>query len=192
MLPFEHTRAAAEDLQRLLRPSVDRDVGFPRGLGDAIDQCPAIFAGLISYYSYDGSLCPMNAPLRVVLLSLAATMIACSDTETKPSTPTAAAKTTSTAPPPPGNTTGGDERAALVVRGRATYNSNCIACHHPDPSLDGTIGPAVAGSPFELVAARVMRGAYPEGYTPKRDTRVMIALPHLENDLGALTAFLAQ
>ena len=37
-----------------------------------------------------------------------------------------------------------------------------------------------------------MRNQYPEGYTPKRDTRAMIALPYLANDLEAITAFLAK
>ena len=79
----------------------------------------------------------------------------------------------------------------LVEAGRSAYNANCIACHNMDPTHDGALGPAVAGSSYELIEARVMRAAYPEGYTPKRDTRVMVALPHLEPRLKELAAYLA-
>ena len=79
---------------------------------------------------------------------------------------------------------------ALVAAGRAVYNANCIACHAMDPRIDGALGPAAAGSSAELIAARVLRAEYPEGYTPKRETRVMIPLPHLESKLPELTAYL--
>lgn len=57
--------------------------------------------------------------------------------------------------------------------------------------MDGALGPAVMGSSRELLEARVVRGEYPAGYTPKRESRVMIALPHLEPELDALAAFLS-
>jgi len=79
---------------------------------------------------------------------------------------------------------------ALVAAGRAIYNANCIACHAMDPRIDGALGPAAAGASAELIAARVLRAEYPEGYTPKRETRVMIPLPHLESKLPELTAYL--
>ena len=74
--------------------------------------------------------------------------------------------------------------------GRSAYNANCIACHSMDPAQDGALGPAVAGASYELLEARVLRGGYPEGYTPKRDTLVMVALPHLEPRLDELRAYL--
>jgi len=37
----------------------------------------------------------------------------------------------------------------------------------------------------------VVHGDYQAGYTPKRTSKVMVALPHLKNDLEALTAYLA-
>ncbi|HVK62100.1 MAG TPA: cytochrome c [Bdellovibrionales bacterium] len=79
---------------------------------------------------------------------------------------------------------------ALVAKGKAAYQSNCIACHNPNPSIDGALGPAVAGSSRELLEARVLTASYPSGYTPKRTTVVMAALPHLKNDIDALTAYL--
>jgi len=81
---------------------------------------------------------------------------------------------------------------ALAERGRRVYAANCIACHHQDPTREGGLGPPVAGSSRALLEARVLRAAYPPGYEPKRDTRIMIALPHLEGELDALHAFLAQ
>lgn len=78
----------------------------------------------------------------------------------------------------------------LVEAGRSVYNANCIACHGVDPTRDGALGPAVAGSSLELLEARVVRGEYPPGYQPKRPSRVMIALPHLESKLPELAAYL--
>jgi mono/diheme cytochrome c family protein len=69
---------------------------------------------------------------------------------------------------------------------------NCIACHAQDPSQDGALGPAVVGSSRELLEARVLRAEYPPGYTPKRDSQIMIALPHLANEIDALHAYLNQ
>jgi mono/diheme cytochrome c family protein len=76
-------------------------------------------------------------------------------------------------------------------RGRQVYLSNCTICHNPDPTQPGSQGPAIAGSPRELVEARVVRAAYPPGYTPQRTTHVMPAQPMLASKVDDLTAFLA-
>jgi mono/diheme cytochrome c family protein len=81
-------------------------------------------------------------------------------------------------------------REELIEAGRGAYNANCIACHSMDPTKDGALGPAVTGSSLALITARVLRAEYPEGYTPKRNTRVMVALPHLEPQLNSLAAYL--
>ena len=78
----------------------------------------------------------------------------------------------------------------LVAAGRSVYMANCIACHSMTPTQDGALGPAVGGASLELLEARVLRGEYPEGYTPKRPSRVMIPLPHLEPKLPELAAYL--
>lgn len=78
----------------------------------------------------------------------------------------------------------------LVDKGRAVYLSNCIACHNPDPSQNGAIGPAVSGSSIELLEARILYAKYPEGYKPKRETGQMPAFPELKNEIPALHAFL--
>lgn len=78
----------------------------------------------------------------------------------------------------------------LVQRGKSIYNLNCIACHNPDPKINGVLGPAIHGSSKELIEARVLRAKYPEGYKPQRDTSQMPAMPHLEKELPALEAFI--
>ena len=77
-----------------------------------------------------------------------------------------------------------------MEKGKGVYMANCIACHNADPKLDGTLGPAVAGSSKELLEARVLRGTYPEGYKPKKASMTMVALPHLANQIDALHAYL--
>jgi mono/diheme cytochrome c family protein len=82
---------------------------------------------------------------------------------------------------------GGDPE---VAAGRAIYMSHCIACHSTDPSRDGSLGPAIKGSALELVQARVLRGEYPPGYTPKRTTKIMVRLPLTEEDVARVHKFL--
>ena len=75
-------------------------------------------------------------------------------------------------------------------RGRQVYLSQCTACHAADPSQPGPVGPEVKGSSRELLEAKVLQGAYPPGYRPKRATRVMPPQPQLAPDLPALAAYL--
>ena len=87
---------------------------------------------------------------------------------------------------------GGSERTDddAWARGQKVYKNVCVACHNPDPSLKGTLGPPIAGSWRELVEARVVRAAYPDGYQPKLPSRAMPAMPHLAGSIDDLTAFL--
>jgi mono/diheme cytochrome c family protein len=75
-------------------------------------------------------------------------------------------------------------------RGRQIYLAQCTACHNRDPERDGPLGPAIKGSSPELVEARVVRGEYPPGYTPKRPSKVMPPRPDLAPETPHLTAFL--
>ena len=83
-----------------------------------------------------------------------------------------------------------DAHAALVKRGKVVFETNCSACHSPDPRLDGPVGPAIACASAELLNAKVLRNEYPPGYAPKRDTQAMAPLPHLEKEVPALAAYL--
>ena len=75
-------------------------------------------------------------------------------------------------------------------RGRQVYLAQCIACHNPDPALAGPLGPPVRGASREVLEAKLLRGAYPPGYTPKRTTTLMPPQPALEPEVPNLTAFL--
>ena len=77
-----------------------------------------------------------------------------------------------------------------ATRGKRIYQNVCIACHHGDPNQDGAVGPATAGSSRELLEARVVRGEFPPGYTPKRPDGTMPAFPYLADQIGYLTAYL--
>jgi len=79
---------------------------------------------------------------------------------------------------------------ASVERGRIIYQTQCIACHNPNPRKPGSIGPEIFKSSRELLEARILHGNYPPGYTPKRQTHSMVALPHLKHEIDSLHAFL--
>lgn len=79
----------------------------------------------------------------------------------------------------------------LSQRGKAIYLSNCTSCHNVDPAQDGAVGPSVFGSSQDLLEARIARAEYPAGYTPKRQTRSMVAMPHLQKEIPSLVAYLS-
>jgi mono/diheme cytochrome c family protein len=87
--------------------------------------------------------------------------------------------------------TGCEQRLSpSAERGRQVFLAQCAPCHGPDPAQAGPIGPAVKGSSRELLEAKVLRGAYPPGYVPKRPTKVMPPLPALADDVGPLADYL--
>jgi mono/diheme cytochrome c family protein len=75
-------------------------------------------------------------------------------------------------------------------RGRQVYLAHCIACHNTDPSQAGAVGPSLRGSSRALLEAKVLNGTYPPGYTPKRPTKVMVPIPAVAPDIGALADYL--
>ncbi|MGH7318998.1 MAG: c-type cytochrome [Candidatus Rokuibacteriota bacterium] len=80
--------------------------------------------------------------------------------------------------------------SAEAQRGRQIYLAQCVVCHADDPAQNGPLGPAVKGSSPQLLEARVVRGTYPPGYTPKRNTAVMQSMPHLASSVSDLAAYL--
>jgi mono/diheme cytochrome c family protein len=78
----------------------------------------------------------------------------------------------------------------LAERGRQTFRAQCTACHNTDPSQPGPLGPAIKGSSRELIEAKVLKGAYPPGYAPKRPTRIMQPIPAVVPDIPALAEYL--
>jgi mono/diheme cytochrome c family protein len=85
----------------------------------------------------------------------------------------------------------GDTPPSLAERGKTIYLSVCIACHNANPALDGSVGPAIAGSSEALLEAKVIHGNYPPGYKPKRPgSGAMPRFPHLADQIPALAAYL--
>ena len=75
-------------------------------------------------------------------------------------------------------------------RGRQVYLAHCIACHNSDPAQAGAVGPPVKGSSRALLEAKVLNGTYPPGYAPKRPTKIMVPIPAVSPDIGALADYL--
>ena len=78
-----------------------------------------------------------------------------------------------------------------AARGQTVYLAQCTACHATDPAQPGPLGPPVKGASRELLEARLLRGDYPPGYTPKRDSTLMQPMPQLAPSIPDLAAFLA-
>ncbi|HXH84233.1 MAG TPA: cytochrome c [Candidatus Tectomicrobia bacterium] len=78
----------------------------------------------------------------------------------------------------------------LEARGRQVYLSQCVQCHAADPAQAGAVGPPVADASRALLEAKVVRGEYPAGYSPKRPTTVMPPMPQLAPEIDALAAYL--
>jgi len=78
-----------------------------------------------------------------------------------------------------------------VVRGEKIYRNICVVCHNADPNQPGPLGPVNAGASRELLEAKLLRGEYPAGYTPQRNTQQMPMFEFLEPNLDDIAAFLA-
>ena len=66
-----------------------------------------------------------------------------------------------------------------------------MVCHDANPNQSGPLGPDIADASRELLEARLLRGEYPPGYTPKRNTQQMPRFEFLEPNLDDIAAFLA-
>lgn len=86
---------------------------------------------------------------------------------------------------------GGPDAPDLVEQGRLVYVNVCIACHNGNPAIDGSVGPAIAGASEALLSAKMLRGEYPPGYSPKRPGGgVMPRFPQFAEQIPALVAYL--
>jgi mono/diheme cytochrome c family protein len=101
-------------------------------------------------------------PVRLAVMALAVAVSGCSESGLSPS----------------------------AERGRQVYLAHCIACHNPDPAQPGPIGPPVKGAAHALLEAKVLKGTYPPGYTPKRPTQIMVPIPAVAPDIAALADYL--
>ena len=75
-------------------------------------------------------------------------------------------------------------------KGKVVYYANCISCHNYNPKKPGSIGPQIYKSSKELLSKKINFGKYPKNYKPKKSTKIMPMLPHLDNEIANLHAFL--
>jgi mono/diheme cytochrome c family protein len=76
-------------------------------------------------------------------------------------------------------------------KGKTLYVKNCISCH--GNPLRGAMGPDLWGSSEELIRLRVRELKYPDGYKPKRKTKLMRPFPKLtDQDIKYLHEYLNQ
>jgi mono/diheme cytochrome c family protein len=125
---------------------------------------------------------------RVLELAAAVMLAGCGESETPAPAKTASPPPASAPPaaaPPSSAPVAGDP-----AKGRQVYVAQCTACHNADPARIGPVGPPVRGVAPEVLATKVLRGTYPPGYTPQRDSRVMPPRPDLAPAIPDLLAYL--
>jgi mono/diheme cytochrome c family protein len=82
------------------------------------------------------------------------------------------------------------ELSPLEKQGQIVYTTNCLSCHNSDPTRPGSLGPDIAGTPIEVISAKINGRALPASYIPKRQTHIMPPLPFLDKDVAAIHAYL--
>ena len=77
-----------------------------------------------------------------------------------------------------------------IEKGRMVYYANCVSCHNNSPKKVGSIGPVVYGVPLDVLTEKIVSGKYPENYRPKRTSKIMPLMPHLNSEISNLYAFI--
>ena len=77
-----------------------------------------------------------------------------------------------------------------IERGRMVYFANCVSCHNNNPKKPGSIGPEVYGVSIDVLTQKIVSGNYPENYRPKRKSKIMPSMPHLNKEISNLHAFI--
>ena len=77
-----------------------------------------------------------------------------------------------------------------IEKGRMVYIANCVSCHNNNPKKLGSIGPEVYGASIDVLAQKIVFGKYPENYSPKRTSKIMLLMPHLKKEISNLHAFI--
>ena len=77
-----------------------------------------------------------------------------------------------------------------IEKGRMVYFANCVSCHNNNPKKPGSIGPEVYGVSIDVLTQKIVSGTYPENYSPKRTSKIMPSMPHLNKEISNLHAFI--
>ena len=80
--------------------------------------------------------------------------------------------------------------ATEIEKGRMVYFANCVSCHNNNPKKLGSIGPEVYGVSIDVLTKKIVSGKYPENYRPKRTSKIMPSMPHLNKEISNLHAFI--
>ena len=77
-----------------------------------------------------------------------------------------------------------------IEKGKMVYFANCVSCHNNNPKKPGSIGPEVHGVSIDVLTQKIVSGKYPENYRPKRTSKIMPSMPHLNKEISNLHAFI--
>ena len=77
-----------------------------------------------------------------------------------------------------------------IEKGRMVYFANCVSCHNNNPKKPGSIGPEVYGVSIDVLTQKIVYGKYPDNYRPKRTSKIMPSMPHLNKEISNLHAFI--
>ena len=77
-----------------------------------------------------------------------------------------------------------------IEKGRMVYFANCVSCHNNNPRKPGSIGPEVYGVSIDVLTQKIVSGKYHENYIPKRTSKIMPSMPHLNKEISNLHAFI--
>ena len=77
-----------------------------------------------------------------------------------------------------------------IEKGRTVYFANCVSCHNSNPKKPGSIGPEVYGVSIDVLTQKIVYGKYPDNYRPKRTSKIMPSMPHLNKEISNLHAFI--
>ena len=77
-----------------------------------------------------------------------------------------------------------------IEKGQIVYFANCVSCHNNNTKKPGSIGPEVYGVTLDVLTQKIVYGKYPENYRPKRPSKIMPSMPHLNKEISNLHAFI--
>ena len=77
-----------------------------------------------------------------------------------------------------------------IEKGRMVYFANCVSCHNNNPKKPGSIGPEVYGASIDVLTQKIVFGKYPENYRPKRTSKIMPLMPHMNKEISNIHAFI--
>tara|TARA_B100000945_G_scaffold312669_1_gene307539 strand:+ start:329 stop:664 length:336 start_codon:yes stop_codon:yes gene_type:complete len=77
-----------------------------------------------------------------------------------------------------------------IEKGRIIYYANCVSYHNNNPKKLGSIGPKVYGATIDVLTQKIVSGKYPKNYIPKRKSKIMPIMPHLNKKILTLHAFI--